>query len=106
MLYMACSGWLDSSLSDSISTLIGLVNFSVRDGVFVTISASYDTWIDNPSLASIVDVTFLKSHQYWQGYSVDDAIDVAFELIKNQIIETTYYVWIVMRYPTNYLIRN
>ena len=63
---------------EKISTLIGLVNLSVRDDVFVTISASYDTWIGNPTLANAVDVIFLKSHQYWQGYSVDDAISVAF----------------------------
>ena len=66
-----------------ISTLVGLVNLDVRDGVFVTISASYDTWTGNPSLASAVDVIFLKSHQYWQGYSMDDAIDVAFEQRQN-----------------------
>ena len=70
-----------------ISTLVGLTNLSVRDGVFVTISASYDTWTGNPSLASAVDVIFLKSHQYWQGYSVDDAIDVAFE--QRQKLENT-----------------
>ena len=70
-----------------ISTLVGLVNLSVRDDVFVTISASYDTWTGNPSLASTVDVIFLKSHQYWQGYSVDDAIDVAFE--QRQKLEKT-----------------
>jgi len=70
-----------------ISTLIGLVNLSVRDDVFVTISASYDTWTGNPPLASAVDVIFLKSHQYWQGYSVDDAVDVAFE--QRQKLERT-----------------
>ncbi|MGI9567743.1 MAG: hypothetical protein ACR2LL_12115 [Nitrosopumilus sp.] len=64
---------------EKISTLIGLVDQSVRDGVFVTISVSYDTWIGNPTLANAVDVIFLKSHQYWQGYSVDDAISVAFD---------------------------
>ena len=64
---------------EKISTLIGLVNLSVRDDVFVTISASYDTWIGNPTLSNAVDVIFLKSHQYWQGYSVDDAVDVAFD---------------------------
>ncbi len=64
---------------EKISTLIGLVHQSVRDDVFVTISASYDTWIGNPTLANAVDVIFLKSHQYWRGYSVDDAISVAFD---------------------------
>ena len=74
---------------EKISTLIGLVNLSVRDDVFVTISASYDTWIGNPSLVNAVDVIFLKSHQYWQGYSVDDAISVAFDQRENleQIIQ-------------------
>ena len=63
----------------SINELIESVDQSVRDDVFVTISASYDTWVGNPTLVNAVDVIFLKSHQYWQGYSVDDAIDVAFE---------------------------
>lgn len=63
----------------SINELIESVDQSVRDDVFVTISASYDTWVGNPTLVNAVDVIFLKSHQYWQGYSVDDAIDVAFD---------------------------
>ena len=64
---------------EKISTLIESIDQNVRDDVFVTISASYDTWIGNPTLSNAVDVIFLKSHQYWQGYSVDDAIDVAFD---------------------------
>jgi len=74
---------------EKISTLIELVNQSVREDVFVTISASYDTWIGNPTLANAVDVIFLKSHQYWQGYSVDGAISVAFDQRENleQIVD-------------------